>query len=365
MGTSRSKALFFFVSLALLSVSCDTPNSVYVGFNDSHIIYEGRVDTSSIDNAQLYWSGTSIKLNFKGTSIAAIMHDSQGDNYYDIRIDNDSLGIVRPDTIQREYILAEGLSAAAHKLEIFKRTEWNRGTTFFNGFKIKGNAKVLEPSPLPTRKMEFYGNSISAGYAVEDYSGKDSPDSTYTNNYLSYAAITARHFNAEYRCICRSGIGITVSWEPLIMPEMYDRLAPTDNNSTWDFSQYTPDVVVVNLLQNDSWLVEMPDHKEFRDRFGEIAPSPDDIVKAYQDFVATLRGHYPNAHIICALGNMDATQKGSQWPEYIYEAVHNLADDKMHVLIFPYKNTENHPTIREQKIMSQKLIEFIDENINW
>jgi hypothetical protein len=39
--------------------------------------------------------------------------------------------------------------------------------------------------------MEFYGNSITAGYAIEDFSGNDQPDSTYTNNYLSYAAITA------------------------------------------------------------------------------------------------------------------------------------------------------------------------------
>ena len=99
---------------------------------------------------------------------------------------------------------------------------------------------------------------------IEDLSGKDSPDSTYTNNYLSYAALTARHYSADYHCICKSGIGITVSWFPEIMPEIYDRLDPTDPKSKWDFSFYIPDVVVINLLQNDSWLVNMPDSEEFK-----------------------------------------------------------------------------------------------------
>ena len=80
----------------------------------------------------------------------------------------------------------------------------------------------------------------------------DLPEGTYTNNYLSYAALTARYFDAGYQCICKSGIGVTISWFPLTMSEMYDRLVPTNPDSKWDFSLYTPDIVVVNLFQNDS-----------------------------------------------------------------------------------------------------------------
>ena len=67
----------------------------------------------------------------------------------------------------------------------------------------------------------------------------DSPNGYYENNYDAYAAITARHFNAQYHCTSKSGIGIMVSWFPLIMPEMYNRLDPTDSTSKWDFSKYT------------------------------------------------------------------------------------------------------------------------------
>jgi hypothetical protein len=218
------------------------------------------------------------------------------------------------------------------------------------------------------RKIEFYGNSITAGYAVEDLSGKDSPDSTYTNNYLSYAAITARHFDAKYQCICKSGIGLTVSWFPLIMPEMYDRLIPENPNSKWDFSLYRPDVVVINLFQNDSWLVQVPESKEFKEfkaRFSTQAPNEDDLIDAYQQFVKKIREHYPKAAIICALGSMDASKKGSKWIDYIKKAVANLNDHTIYTHFMPDKETSGHPSIKEQEVMAKSLINFIEQNIVW
>lgn len=200
---------------------------------------------------------------------------------------------------------------------------------------------------------------------MEDLSGKDSPDSTYTNNYLSYASITARHYDAEYQCICKSGIGITISWFPLIMPEMYDRLIPQDPGSIWDFSLYQPDIVVINLFQNDSWLVHMPERQEFKTNFGDKAPDDVSLIDAYQNFVAQIRKKYPKATIICALGSMDATQKGSKWMDYITTAVTNLKDEKIYTHFMPYKESPGHPTIQEQESMANSLIEFMDKNIAW
>jgi hypothetical protein len=40
------------------------------------------------------------------------------------------------------------------------------------------------------------------------------------------------------------------------MPEMYDRLIPENPNSQRDFSLYNPNIVVINLFQNDPWLVQ-------------------------------------------------------------------------------------------------------------
>lgn len=248
-------------------MGCVGQNEVFIDFTHPEIQYSGRIATPKNKAAELHWSGTSVKVQFEGTSIQALLQDSLGDNYYNIIIDNALVAIIRPDSIKKYYDLASNMSAGKHTLEIFKRTEWSKGKTYFYGFKINSGGKIIPKKRDNQKKMEFYGNSITAGYAIEDLSGGDSPDSTYTNNYLSYAAITARNYGAAYQCICKSGIGITISWDPLIMPEIYNRLDPTDAASLWDFKNYQPDVVVVNLFQNDSWLVKLPEHVEFKRRF--------------------------------------------------------------------------------------------------
>jgi len=293
------------------------------------------------------------------------MDDNIGNSYYNVIIDQDSLSIFRPDTIKRWHSLASGLSKGRHTIEVFKRTEYEAGSSTFYGFQIDGDAKLLpKPEPLK-RSVEFYGNSITAGYAVEDTSGMDSPDSTFTNNYISYSSITARHFDANYHCICRSGIGITVSWFPKVMPEIYNRIDPKDDASQWNFSLYRPDIVVINLLQNDSWIVNMPEFEEYKKRFAYQDPDPDFIISAYQKFVEKLRSHYPDSHIICSLGCMDATREGSVWMEYITQAVSNLNDKMIYTHFMPYIEADAHPSIEDHEVMAKGLIEFIEENIEW
>ena len=344
---------------------CSIQQELFVGYSNSEIVYSGRVDSSRVNAVELSWSGTSIKFNFEGESISALLEDEKGDNYYNVLVDNDDPYILRLDTTKRYYQLASKLAKGKHKVEIFKRTEWDRGKTFFYGFQIEGDAKLL-PKPFPNkRKIEFYGNSITAGYAIEDLSGNDRPDSTFTNNYLSYAAITARHFNADYHCICKSGIGISVSWFPLIMSEMYDRLDPLDPNSQWDFSLYTPEIVVINLLQNDSWIVNLPDSDEFKLRFGDTAPDDAFLISAYQEFVASIRSRYPQANIICTLGSMDAAKEGSKSMYHIETAVANLNDKMVYTHFLPYIEASTHPSIKDQEEMANSLIEFIEENMDW
>lgn len=345
-------------------LACSEAQPLIVNFSHPEVDYSGRID-STADQVDLYWSGTTVELNFEGESIAALIQDERGDNYYNIIVDEDSMYVLRPDTAKHYYELVSGLSAGKHHIEIFKRTEWDRGKTSFFGFKICGDAKVLAKNAEKKRKIEFYGNSITAGYAVEDFSGSDRPDSIFTNHYLSYAAIAARYFDAERYTICKSGIGITISWFPMIMPEIYERIDPENPASKWNFSLYTPDLVVVNLFQNDSWLVLKPEREEFKTNFGETAPTDEELIQAYQEFVSKIRGHYPQADIICMLGNMDATMEGSKWPGLVESAVANLSDDKIYTFFQPFKESGGHPTIEEQQIMADGLIGFIEENLGW
>ena len=352
------------ISILILAPKIISAQKKNIPFNDPKIQYEGRISFSD-STASLNWSGSSISLNFKGSEISAILKDVDTANYYNVILDDTVISKIQLDTIKKSYILASGLSKGKHKIQLYKRTEWGKGQTFFYGFETNKNDKILSKSKPKKKKMEFYGDSITCGYGNEVQNGNDSGTGHFENHYLTYGAITARHFDAQFSCIATSGIGIMVSWFPTIMSDIYDVTNPHDKNTKWNFNNYTPDIVVINLFQNDSWIVNLPKNREFIKKFGDQKPNEDFIIKSYENFVKSIREKYPNASIICALGSMDATKEGSKWPNYIKKAVGNLNDKKIHTHFFEYKNTPGHPKISEQKAMADSLIAFIDATIKW
>jgi hypothetical protein len=356
------KLLVFSLFFSLGS-TCQAQTTI-IGAADPHIRYSGRIAMAD-SAAELSWSASSVVVNFTGTKIAALLKDERSDNNYNIIVDGKVLSVLHPEMAKKSYLLADNLAPGKHTLELFKRTEWAMGKTWFYAFQLYGSDGILPPPPAKKRKIEFFGNSISCGYADEDTTGKDRGTSPYENGYLSYAALTARHFDAELHNTSKSGIGITVSWFPLIMSEMYDRQDATDSSSKWDFSKFTPDIVVINLFQNDSWIVNMPNNDQFKARFGTTPPTPEFIINAYQQFVKSVRGKYPHTKIICILGSMDATKPGSPWPGYIQKAVEGLDDKGIYTHFIPYKNTGGHPSLKEQQAMADDLIGFIEKNIGW
>lgn len=352
------------VALLLLIVNCYGQLLVKPG--NKEISYSGRVEITA-DSTLFYWPGTAARIVFKGSGASVKMKSLKEKAFFYAILDNNDSNAIKFETgnTLRTIELAKGLSEGTHTLEIYKLTNSTSANILY-GFELYGRAELLHNTDKRTRKIEFYGNSITAGHGVDvPDGGKDSGAPEEYNNYYTYAAITARHYNAKPSFIARGGIGITVSWFPEIMPETYYRIDPLDPASKWDFKKYTPDVVVINLFQNDSWLVNMPQHEQFKRRFGTTKPSPEFIIQSYKDFVFSIRGKYPKAKIICALGNMDATKDGSEWPGYIQKAVDGLMDKNIYTVNFPFKNSGGHPNRKEQAAMSQQLIEFIDKNIKW
>jgi len=355
------------ISLFLFIFVTCSYGSIFVPFNQKEVSYMGRVEKVENQYAKIYWPGTSVTINFKGTELKVVLKNGKEETYFYAIVDGNEKEAkkVKADTVQSSILLATGLKNTNHSVQLFKLSN-NTSYTDFYGFELVDGSTVLNPAPLPKRKIEFYGNSITAGHGVDVLPGQDDSGSPeYFNNYWTYAALTSRHFNAQYSCISRSGIGVMVSWFPIIMPEMYDRLNPEDPTSKWNFSKYTPDIVVINLFQNDMWLTASPTHPEFKARFGTTPPDVPTIILSYQNFVKSIRAKYPDATIICVLGSMNATEKGSPWPGYIEKAVDGLSDSKILTHFFPYKNTPGHPKVSEQKVMADDLIGFIEKNIKW
>lgn len=358
----------FLLLLVLISACASRDNSKaysvkHYKTDDPLIRLTGRVYHR--DSVGIYWSATSIKFRVDGGTVKAHLRDENGKNFYNVVIDGNSVQYIRLDSaVKKFYTLANNLPKGEHTIEIVRGTEWDRGPTWFYGVQV-ADGSLLELPKENKRVIEFFGNSITAGYAIDDTTGGDSPEGSFTNVYPAYASITARHFNADLYATVKSGIGIQVSWFPLIMPEVYNRLNPEDSTSVWDFNKVQPQIVVINLLQNDSWLVNMPEHQSFKQRFGTAAPGKEKIVSTYRNFVRTIRSHYPDAHIVCALGCMDATKKGSPWPGYVTTAVSELKDPKIHTLFFQYSGKAGHPRRDDNRKMADQLIAFIEKNIVW
>ncbi len=358
------KVKYLAVALLLLVGSSTYAQKFKFIESDSHRLdYMGRVMQTD-SSANFYWCGTSVQIKVKNSpTVKVVLGEHVDFNYYDVLIDGKYSDKIKVLKGKNTYTVATNLDNNAHVIQIFKATNTDERVTDFYGFLVEENAKILKQKHKKQLKMEFFGDSITAGHGVEVKDGDpDTYFAEFFNNYFTYAAVTARHFNAQYYNTSKSGIGITVSWDKAIMPEIYHRLNPNDSTSQWDFSKYQPDIVVVNLFQNDNSLVLKPEHEQFKKRFGNTKPSEDFIINAYADFIQSLRKVYPNANIICTLGNMDVVNEGSKWPSYIKAAAKGLNDNKVYVKIFTPKNTYGHPRIKEQQAMGDELIKFIEAN---
>jgi hypothetical protein len=298
---------------------------------------------------------------FTGTSIKLILDDSIGVNIYSVFLDED---YERPILIwcqkgESTYSVADGLKDTTHTIMVFRRLEDDYGATRFKGFVLETGKTLVDPPPRPDRKIEFYGNSITVGMGIDAMDIEPDNKRIHYNNFLAFGAQTARNLNAEYVCIAKSGIGIMASFFDLIMPEYYNRLDPLNPDSQWDFSQWTPDVVVINLMQNDNSRIHIL----------KPVPKDEEIVEAYFSFVKNIRDNYPGAHIFCVLGTMNAILVGKPWFGFIEKAVEkfhfDLEDENVYAYKFSYQGFNKHPRVRHQTKMASELTAFIQEKINW
>jgi hypothetical protein len=329
---------------------------------DSDLIYyQGRIDTTEKTYYDIFWPGTSIKIRVNKGTVKAFLSDDVGQSYYNVIVNNKHEMIIRPQKEKEAYIIASELPAGNHTIEIFRRTEYPTGTTHFYGLELSSGAKLL-PMVESNLQMVFIGNSITTGYANESPSWNDRPDSIFTNNYMAYGAIASRELNANYHCIARGGIGFMVSWHDVIMPEIYNLTNPNNGEVLWEPQSYDKRIVVVNLGQNDSWIIPNSGLQEYKYRFGDKTILEADIEESYIQFIKKVRSYYPKSHIICTLGSMDAVKDGSPWFGYIQSAVSKLNDDNITSLKFPFLAAKAHPTIRDHQKMAEILVNHIENN---
>ena len=235
----------------------------------------------------------------------------------------------------------------------------------FKGFEIEEGETILAPDAKSIRKIEVYGDSVSAGEVSEavEYVGKADPEHNgeFSNSWYSYAWMTARKLNAEIHDIAQGGIALMdhTGWffEPnaVGMESAWDKVHynPTFGNATkWNFEQYTPQVVIVAIGQNDNH----PDDYMKEEYNGERAMT---WRSHYETFLRKLRETYPEAQIICITTLLEHDES---WDQSLDQGVKTVNDEKISHYVFRRngKATPGHLRISEAKEMAEELAAYIE-----
>jgi lysophospholipase L1-like esterase len=305
-----------------------TPTGGRVAPDDPHLRYFGRWVHSDPKRPVASWGPVALKLRFEGASLSLQIEDEAVDlgaegrgNVYQFSIDDGPIQLIN-GADATSFELASDLGSGQHELMLVRRTESKWGKTTLVGFQLAEGARVLDPGPAPERRVEVFGDSISAGLANEN-------SGYYTNQtenaYLAFGPTLARKLEAEWRVEARGGgsfyndfyLPMVPYFERSFGPRNLEH-APTADNPLWSFDEWQPDVLIVALGTND---------------FSEQYPHIDEAayVPKYQAFLQALRGHYPSAELFC----LAPFKPGAPWDEarsYITEAVAGHGDARVHAV---------------------------------
>lgn len=338
-----------------------------VALNQKELIYSGRIDVTNPKKPEFIFPASSLHFRFFGkTAVITLENKRAGwENYMGAIVDGEQKKWHLLHRGETEIVLLEEETEAEHDILFFKRQD-SCHEVILKQLKLSEGAKLLKPHPLPERKIEVYGDSVSAGEVSEaiQYTGKEDPEhqGEYSNSWYSYAWMAARKLNAQIHDVAQGGIPLLngTGWvAPPVYPGMeymWDKLhyhPEIGSAANWDFSRYTPHLVIVAIGQNDS-------HPE------DYMKEQPDGTKAvmwklkYKEFIQQIRKKYENAVIILATTILIHDKS---WDDAIEQVCTELDDER--IVHFRYKRngcgTPGHIRISEAEEMSDELVEFIEQ----
>ncbi|NLG17828.1 MAG: hypothetical protein GX556_10895 [Fibrobacter sp.] len=340
---------FLLLSVALLlftsgNLSADT----LISPDDPAINYYGRFDYSNPKAPRFNWSGSTIEFKVSGTATVEI-ELTDGAGYYDIEIDGQlqSTPLHADSWGPHKYSLVNSLSSDDHVIRIIRRNEPYWAIAAFSGIYLSDGGKIT-PSAKPVRKMEFLGDSWTAGYFIEACGDQQA----HTNTNKTWARLTSKAFRAQDIILAESGIGLLKSpGGRASLPQKYGNTFDTIGSGStpkWDFSKWIPDIVTIFLGINDN----------------SSGAADNEYSAAVHSFVSTIRGNYPDAYIlfISYSGCMDQATRSAVAAEtttlgnkgiYFYECKQEV------------KGCTWHPDTTDARAISDSVVAKIKQITGW
>jgi hypothetical protein len=322
------------------------------GFSQSfeNVRFTGRFDFSG-EVPRFSHVSSSISVNFQGSGISATFSASYGVSYLYVILDgnDDPLErkvIVIESSTAQEFILAENLEEGEHRIDVVKLNQYDTKVAF-HGFEVVGG-DLLEKPIRPGISLEFYGDSNPAGHSAWD--AKDWGKTSDNGGHFTYPGIISRLLAAEYHNITMGGAGVTSgTWN---LRDYYDLIHMNESASgsnLWNFTAYTPDVVVVNLGANDYY----------------AGMTKAVIKKGWKDFIREdLRVHYPDAHVVLVNAYGWAIKEPA---DYVHEAIEELkaaGEENVSSVTIPWLWGQEHAVVNEHAGFANILARHIADELD-
>ncbi len=340
---------------------------------DERLEYSGRVDFDSVGGPTLVYACSSVKMLITGTKtlkVRLVNRRSWNNSYMGVLVDNEQSCICIYDeanpTDNDIFTLAEGLDpASTHEILFFKRMD-SCHTVQILEFLAEDGAELKKCRTHYDLKMEFYGDSVTAGEVSEavDHCKKPDPANKgeYSNAYWSYAWTAARLLNAEIHDIAQGGISLLDDTGWYAGPDfkgiynMYDRIEYNPElgvTKRFDFNSYMPDIVVIAIGQNDANPVNfMAENYD-----GEMSVF---WRLSYAYFISLIRKRRPDAHIILTTTILE---HDAAWDRAIDEVCRRMRekDDKIHHFLYTQNGcgTPGHIRKPEAAVMAEELKNYV------
>jgi hypothetical protein len=360
------KSLPFITLFTVTALFTMANSQTFIKPDDQNIQYFGRIDRSAHGRVAFDWPGIIIRAAFEGTAVSAVL---EGHCCFDVSIDGVHSAVLRTKPEKTTYVLARDLTDRVHKLALAKRSETTVDPVVFFGFELDTGKKLAQPVEPPVRKIEFIGDSYTAGYANEHigvdcaFEKADSIISDATNTNRAFGPITARAFGAQYHIIAISGKGLVRNYNGANpgkeLPAYYDKtlLSPVNsgkNAPEWDFSRWKADVAVIAVGINDF----------------QADPPYADSAKfdaAYESLISRLRKHYPGVKIICCATEVWPTHALVAHVKGIVRRQEAAGHADIRFFEFAAGNSalHGHPSVRDHQSIADSLIPAVALAAGW
>ena len=239
------------------------------------------------------------------------------------------------------------LGPGVHVVRLDKLTESQVGSARFEGFFVGPEGRAL-PAPSRPRRIEFVGDSHTAGYGVRSTSRDCTEQEVHdlTDTSLAFGPILAARLDAEYRIEAFSGRGVVRNYggaapgEPL--PVLFPRLIPGQAEPRVADDAWKPDLVVVGLGTND---FSTPLHAG--EAWTDAAALHHDYREAYVAFVQGLKADRPGARFFLIAGD--------DFAEDVAEVADRTGAVAVRITHMDRGACHWHPSAADQRMMADRL----------